>query len=777
MEGRDNQALQDASSLPIETIKGVKFTPREIDILACILGGRTAKKIASFLCISSKTVETHISHIMLKLECNSRMSISDFLESSDEIFWLKNHYADLSFQALLEKKLKEISQQVKEPLSCSLVYGVEDKGFTFLIPQLEKHLKITGAKITVDPRKESWTVSTLMEEIENSSSEPRLFAIPQNLKEAFQTTKSDLLFLLLANKKKTLINFSELFPHQRNTQKNYYFSLVEILKCLFPKYNFDDLLSQIEKHYKNNTENISQTKLGEIANNKNYIFNNIVYQNLNNKIWQISLVSLIVMVVFFYYGFELIFQPKDALKQQESSVHSDLLIPHNNVLLDRPEILTEIDEKLKGQDGIQTIALVGIGGAGKTTTARQYAHQQKTNVIWEINAETQESLKASFENLAQGISNTEEDQKILRELLDIKNPEEKEKKILSFVKEGLRLYSHWFLIYDNVESFSDIQDYFPQDNNSWGQGKIILTTRNTNIHNNSQISHVILVGELTQKQKLDLFTKIMSRGALRPFTAAQNAEAPTFLENIPPFPLDVSVAAYYLKSTNISYERYLENLKNYNNEFSRIQKNLLKEAGTYLKTRYSIITLSLEHLIKSHKDFGELLLFISLLDSQNIPRGLLNKHKGDAVVDNFIYHLKKYSLITNNFSDSISDSIFSIHRSTQIITLAYLTKELNLLKNNKTLQEICNTFIKYTVDTIEKGNFLKQKYLLNHCIVFLSHKNILTDFMKASISGELGGLYCHQGFYEKAKKTLETTLQTMDKRYPIFTCSCFNIFG
>lgn len=765
-------------SLSIETINGVKFTPREIDVLACILGGRATKKIASFLSVSAKTVENHIYHIMLKLECNSRESIKDFLESSDEILFLKNHYDRLSFQEGFERKLKEISaHNLQERPRCLFIYGVEDKNNTSLFSQLEKHLKLAGVIVTLDVRKELWTENTLKEAVESSSQDFRLLFIPQALKNSLQIEKNKskqiipqfseeeakqqktFLFLLRTNNKKTFIHFPEFAPHQHASQKNYYLSLIEILKSLLPKHNFDDLLSKIEKYDNGRIENYSQSQKSKIQNNqdnKNKVF--------NLRKWHVVLLVSFVVIVFIYWEFGA--KIHNTAKQGEHFIRSDLITPQKNILLDRPEIIAEIDKKFTDQSGIQTVALIGTGGAGKTTLARQYAQQQKTNIMWEINVETQETLKDSFEKLARYLAKTEEVQKVLREIQDIKNFKEKEEKILEFVKKNLKLNSHWLLIYDNVEHFSDIQKYFPHDNESWGTGKIILTTRNTNIQNNSQISRMIPIGELTQEQKLELFTKIISHG-VPASTATQNTETIKFLESIPPFPLDISVAAYYLKSTNMSYKKYLENLENYNKDFDSVQKNLLKEAGTYLKTRYSIITQSLEYLIKSHKDFGELLLFISLLDSQNIPRDLLNKHKNEPVVDNFIYHLKKYSIITNESADSVLGATVSIHRSTQAIILAYLIKELSLLKNNNTLQEICNIFIKYTVDAIAQGDFMKQKCLLNHCVVVLSHKNLLTDFMKASISGELGGIYCHQGLYVKAKKILEETLQHIDKKHHI----------
>ena len=66
----------------LATINSVKFTPREIDIIAFISSGRSGKKTASFFSISPKTVENHTHNIMIKLQCNSRESIIDFIEKS-----------------------------------------------------------------------------------------------------------------------------------------------------------------------------------------------------------------------------------------------------------------------------------------------------------------------------------------------------------------------------------------------------------------------------------------------------------------------------------------------------------------------------------------------------------------------------------------------------------------------------------------------------------------------------------------------------------------------
>ena len=63
----------------LSAISDIKFTLREIDVIACILHNRGEKKIAFLLIISPRTVSTHVHNIMLKLGHSSREYLIDFM--------------------------------------------------------------------------------------------------------------------------------------------------------------------------------------------------------------------------------------------------------------------------------------------------------------------------------------------------------------------------------------------------------------------------------------------------------------------------------------------------------------------------------------------------------------------------------------------------------------------------------------------------------------------------------------------------------------------------
>src|SRR3990167_7561325 len=635
MKNNNSLLPQDLYDAHLRNINKIKFTHREIDIIAYLLSGKSAKTIASCLSISPKTIESHVHNIMVKFDCNSRDGIISLIEKSDKIDPLKTYYQSLLIESAFKKQLEKLSRQLSQLTfkeSICLVYWADSDAKHSLFRFLEDHLKQMGIQVLVNLREVHHPQG---ESSQNSSvAYPLIILLDKTLDPEIYEQFDEI----------TCIDFSEGIP--------YYSGAFEVLKHVFPTVHFDDSVAEFKEQY--------QLLCGFSAREKPP---ESVFLHYTHHIKRIGFhLRSLIKERRFFLGFTVMslslfclwaftsFRTEDLnphQNQMESEyLRSDLIIPTDTILLNRPQLLKTIEESLKrAPQEIKTIALVGIGGAGKTTLARYYARHQKASLIAEVNAETKESLSDSFESLAQILATTEKEKKNLRKIQDIEFVKERDKQILFFVKEKLKETPNWLLLYDNVKQFKDIHEYFPYDSGAWGSGRIIVITRDKNIQNNSYISSMIEVTELSAQEKLDLFVKIMSNGKPEQYTSQQKEKARAFLQHIPPFPLDVSIAAYYLKTTNVSYEKYLDHIKIPHKDFTAIQENVIKEATDYTKTRYGIITLSLDNLIEADSDFASLLLFISLLNDQNIPIDLLNTYKNDIIVDNFIYHLKKYSLM------------------------------------------------------------------------------------------------------------------------------------
>lgn len=732
---------QDFYEKHLSTINSVRFTKREIDIIACLVNAKGAKATASLLGIKLSGVHSHLLNIRSKLECNSGASIVAFIEESGKLPATRQYFYLLQSRILFETYLKAIVKANPQKKDCCLYIQGNDNDS--LLVHLKFHLELAGFSVSISRREKKadytlFIMPRLLDETPFSAYLPKIIKSPNKvlllLREEINSSEIHQEF-----KKWDIIDFSK--------PENYFFSFFTMLEKLMPQLNLRTIIANFTDKYTKTQQNYipHPASLDATRQDSTSVFKKWGYY-------------FSICLFFMLIGAGFLFISWNHKNHEAASLRSNLLIPKKSVLLERIPVLEKIDQALKQKKGIQTVALVGIGGSGKTTLARQYARQQKAPLIWEINAETKSSLIESFKNLACALAHTEEEKRILKSFQDIKNPAEREENLFIFVKERLRSYPGWLLIFDNVEKFATIQKHFPTDPVVLGEGKVIITTRDSNIVNNIFINGGIQVGELNQEQKLDLFIKILNSGNNHQFNTFQKEQIYKFLEAIPPFPLDISIAAYYIKTTNTSYDKYLDHINNNKEGFNLIQENLLNELGQYKKTRYNIITLSIKQIINAHKDFGDLLLFVGLLDSQNIPKDLLDFCKNDIVVDNFMNYLKKYSLIIYQPYNGLSYPLFSIHRSTQLIILEYLKNKFILEKKSEKLETFNNVLEMYVAKTIDQEDFLKMKLLVSHCEKFKNHQNILTLDMRNSFSVFLGGLYFYLGDYSKAQQILSDSL-------------------
>lgn len=144
----------------------------------------------------------------------------------------------------------------------------------------------------------------------------------------------------------------------------------------------------------------------------------------------------------------------------------DTLPPPANHFFGRERYLEKIHEKLAPSAAVlQSIAIHGLGGVGKTQIALAYAHKHKflktyDAILW-VNSETDLSLASSFTTIAiiLGISipgsHTDAENRVL-------------------VLSQLQKITSWLLIFDNAEDPRLLQEFWP----STSHGSVLVTSRN-----------------------------------------------------------------------------------------------------------------------------------------------------------------------------------------------------------------------------------------------------------------------------------------------------------
>src|SRR5215510_6213125 len=151
--------------------------------------------------------------------------------------------------------------------------------------------------------------------------------------------------------------------------------------------------------------------------------------------------------IHFNKGTPLNGRPPDTL-QNDGFFH--IPFDRNIYFTGREEILMDLDLKFQNQSTSKTgspirIALVGLGGAGKSSVALEFAYRyrnQYAHVLWVV-ADSRETLATEFQTLAQQLPLQTE---------DITDEESAKLHVLRWLSRN----KNWLLVMDNADNLNAI---------------------------------------------------------------------------------------------------------------------------------------------------------------------------------------------------------------------------------------------------------------------------------------------------------------------------------
>src|SRR5262249_8432114 len=121
------------------------------------------------------------------------------------------------------------------------------------------------------------------------------------------------------------------------------------------------------------------------------------------------------------------------------------------------------DDRLTGGDGPwpRVVALHGLGGAGKTWVAVEFAHQHLAEVglAWQFPAEDPALLLAEFGRLAAQLG--------IQDVTDARDPVASVHAVLAAFPAG------WLLVFDNAPDQGAVQRFLPPA----GRGRVLVTSQ------------------------------------------------------------------------------------------------------------------------------------------------------------------------------------------------------------------------------------------------------------------------------------------------------------
>ncbi len=336
------------------------------------------------------------------------------------------------------------------------------------------------------------------------------------------------------------------------------------------------------------------------------------------------------------------------------------LAPRPALLAGREELLAGLDTRLSAGDDRwpRVVALCGLGGAGKTSVAVEYAHRHlaETGLAWQFPAEDPTVLTDDFARLAAQLG--------ARELLDARDPVASVHAVLAAFPAG------WLLVFDNAPDQASVQRFLPPA----GHGRVLVTSQ----------SALWPPGQGLEVPVLDVQ---VAAGFLVNRTGDPDGPAAAELAGeLGGLPLALEQAAAFMQATGDDLAGYLAS-------FRRQRAGLLGrgEPAGYGKTVATTWALAFDRLEQAEPGAAGLLRLMACCAPEAVPLRLLLQPRpglegklgpdvapilmplldnrlaaGDAVAA-----LRRYSLVT-----PAGDGLVSVHRLVQAVTIDKMPGDL-----------------------------------------------------------------------------------------------------
>jgi hypothetical protein len=302
--------------------------------------------------------------------------------------------------------------------------------------------------------------------------------------------------------------------------------------------------------------------------------------------------------------------------------------------------------------------LSGLGGAGKTSVAVEYAyrHLAEVGVAWQVACENTTVLAAGFGELAAQLG--------ARELADTRDPVASVHAVLAAFQAG------WMLIFDNAADLASVEAFLPPA----GPGRVLITSRNALWPPGKVLDVPVLSPDIAAEFLVTRTGQPDRQSALE------------LAREVGGLPLALEQAGAYVQASGGSLAGYLA-------LFRRRRPEMLARGGTgeYGETVATTWSLAFTDLEQSAPQAAGLLRLLAFCAPEAVPlRLLLQPRPGladdvpaevaavlvpllvdELAVGDAVAALRRYSLVT-----PAGDGLVLVHRLVQAVTADQMPKEL-----------------------------------------------------------------------------------------------------
>ncbi|KAH0565003.1 hypothetical protein GP486_001601 [Trichoglossum hirsutum] len=444
----------------------------------------------------------------------------------------------------------------------------------------------------------------------------------------------------------------------------------------------------------------------------------------------------------------------------------------DNFFVGREDIIAKISEKRKqaASRNHTRIALVGLGGIGKSQIAIEYAYriqqvEPQTLVVW-IHASNLTRFKQGYRNIVDKIP--------------IPGREDPKADILQLVCAWLsdRRNGQWLMILDNAD---DDSIFFAADEDSIGTAQISDITSHTRplesflpqtpngmilITSRNRIAAINLAGacgSIVQVEPMDEEDALALLDTRVPFSESSKADARALVQALERIPLAITHAAAYIdtRATMTTISGYLELFRESEaNQVRLLGKKVLEDLRRDHSIRHAVIAtlqISFTQIQKTEQSAADLLALMSMFDRQGVPISLLQNNTSQLDFDDALAPLLSFSLVRAE----IGKQSLEMHRLVQLSMKSWLKADEQL---NKWIKES----IKVLTAAFPSGDYKTWadcQVLLPHAREAISHvtgdeEDVLNQ---AKIALSTGWYLYLRGEYKTAEKVVRMSVEVSEK--------------
>lgn len=374
------------------------------------------------------------------------------------------------------------------------------------------------------------------------------------------------------------------------------------------------------------------------------------------------------------------------------STHFCIPFPKNKRFVGRDAVLAKLKE-MYFMGNCQQVALVGLGGIGKTQVAIQFAYWVKENkpeysIFW-VPALSHSSFEQAYTDIARDLS--------IGKGLENESIMDSVRRYLNSERAG-----KWFLIVDNADDVDilygspgtakGMNQYLPRSEN----GITLFTTRSRDVAQSCAENNAIELAQMDHQEALSFLKTSLDLNAVE----YEEGAASDLLHELGFLPLAIKQAIAYLNISKLPIREYLRLLRNTEQNMVDLMSREFCGDFQYQNSQKAIATTWLVSFdrISDNQNAAHILEFISRIEPKAIPQSILPSLQSERRLLDAIGTLCSYAFLIRRGREDT----FDMHR------LVHLGARIWIQRRNLTTRVTCNAIL-HLKKTYPPPDYMYQK--------------------------------------------------------------------